>query len=386
METITLKKDAQRKILSGNLWVFSNETGEIPKSVKPGEIVEFHDFRGNFAGRGFVNKNSLIRCRFLTFKEDEINAEFFAGRVEKALAFRKQFFPDRASLRIVFSESDFLPGLIVDKYEDVLVLQNFCLGMEGVMPAIIAALKDALRPAALYQKSAGYFRTLEGMPDVCRWEYGEKKMPLVIDEWGLKYSVDVITGHKTGFYFDQSENHHFIRTLAGGKTVLDCFSYTGGFALNAASGGAEEVVAVEESASAVRIAEENASINRLKGIKFVADDVFHYLENTHGRYDLIILDPPSFTKSQKTVPSALKGYEKLNELAFRRAAPGGLVLSASCSHHIKREDFLGAVRRAAADSGRIVRLLGWRGASADHPVYVPMPETEYLKMAVLAVE
>ncbi|MEW6042015.1 MAG: class I SAM-dependent rRNA methyltransferase [Elusimicrobiota bacterium] len=394
-KTITLKKEASRRLSSGHLWLFSNEIAQIPAGIASGDIVEFRDFRGNFAAKGFINKNSLIAGRVLTFRNEDINYEFIKKRVASALEFRKQFFPQRTSLRIIFGESDFLPGLLVDKFEDTLVLQNNCLGMENLLPLIIEALKELIKPAAIYQKSAGYFRTLEGMGDVSKWELGEKEMPLLIDEWGLKFNVDIIGGQKTGFYFDQSENHFFVRNLSKGKKVLDCFSYTGAFSLNAKKGGASEVTAVDESEDAIALARENSKINKLSGIKFIKEDVFNFLENTQEKFDLIILDPPSFTKSRKNVPVALKGYIRLNKLAFKTAVEGGIVLSASCSHHISREEFLWAIKSAAAISGRVVHpalarksgvhFLGWRGASADHPVYLPMPETDYLKMAILRV-
>lgn len=407
MFKLILKKNEDRRLKAGHLWVFSNEIAKLEGNPANGDIIAVFDSAGNLLGHAFYNRNSLIAARilknFVSPFEDgkgDVGGDFYQWSKEKILSaynLRKTLYPNRNSFRLVFSESDYLPGLIVDKYNNTFVLQIYSFGMQVHIESIVRILKEELNAKNIFTLNDAYFRKLEGLPEedeiflpgVPLIKGGKRGLSFteIIDDGKLKYKIDFSRGQKTGFYFDQCDNREFIERIVEGKNVLDAFCYSGGFGMHAALTGAASVTFVD---SADNGAEENYKLNNLKApADFIKSDVFDYLQqNPPLRGEggaVIILDPPAFAKSKKSVPSALKGYIKLNKLALQLIPSGGFLVTSSCSHHISREDFLSAVNTAAAKAGKSIQLLHFSGASLDHPVIPFMPETSYLKFAVLRV-
>ena len=385
---VILKKNEERRIQSGHLWVFSNEIAEVKGEPANGDFVEVFDYKNTFIGKGFYNRNSLIAVRILKMKEGEDFNSFVKEKILSAFKLRKEFYPDRDSFRLVFSESDFLPGLIIDKYNNTYILQVYSVGMEKNIRIIIDILKNELEAENIFTKNESYFRKLEGLPEEDKIYSGEIKNE-IIDDGVINYKIDFSTGQKTGFYFDQNDNRFFIEKISKGKRVLDAFCNSGGFGLHASNAGAESVTFVDSSRPAIKSAEENFHLNDLKSKnEFAAEDIFDYLNNCKEQnrfYDLIILDPPAFAKSRKNFPTAIKGYEKLNKLALQIANDGGFLAASSCSHHLNETDFIKTVNQAAVKAGKRVQLIHFNRASLDHPQLPAMPETSYLKFAVFRV-
>ncbi len=385
---IYLKKNEERRILSGHLWVFSNEIAKTEGEPDNGDFVEVFDYKNNFIGRGFYNKNSLIAVRVLKIKEGEDFYSFVREKILSAFNLRKQFYPQRNSFRLVFSESDFLPGLIIDKYNNSFVLQVYSAGMEKNIQIIIDFLKKELKAENIFTKNESYFRRLEGLPEEDNVYFGEVKNE-IINDGVIKYKIDFRTGQKTGFYFDQNDNRFFIEKISKGKKVLDAFCNTGGFGLHASYAGADSVTFVDSSQPAIKSAEENFHLNDLKSrSEFIAEDVFDFLNRCNENnksFDLVNLDPPAFTKSKKNLPTAIKGYEKLNRLALQIVVDGGYLTTSSCSHHLSKEEFIRAINQAAVKSRKRIQQIHFNGASIDHPQLPAMPETSYLKFDVFKV-
>ena len=385
---VTLKKNEERRILSGHLWVFSNEIAVTESVPENGDIVELYDYKNNFLGKGFYNKNSLIAVRILKMGKGEDLSSFFKTKITEAYNIRKQFYPDRDSFRLVFSESDFLPGLIIDKYNNTFVLQIYSAGIEKNIQIIIEILTKEFNAKNIFTKNEFYFRMLEGLPEEDKIYYGEMKNELISDET-IKYIVNFESGQKTGFYFDQNDNRNFIENISKGRNVLDAFCNTGGFGLHAACAGAESVAFADSSSTAIENAKENFGLNNLSSkAEFIVEDVFDYLnrcKETNKFFNLINLDPPAFAKNKKSLPSAIKGYEKLNRLALLVINDGGFLSTSSCSHHLNENDFLNIINRSSVKSGRQIQLIYFSGASSDHPRIPSMPETSYLKYAVFKV-
>jgi len=386
-KSITLRKNEEHRILRGHPWVFSNEIREIQGSPAKGEIVEVHDARGRLLGIGMFNPHSLISVRMLSKNPETIDAPFFLRRIRQAAEWRAKITPAAQACRIVHGESDFLPGLIVDRYNDLLSLQALSFGMDARLGPICEALQEIFHPAAIVERDDSPLRLLEGLEERKGFLYGATATT-TIEEHGLRYQVDLLKGQKTGFFLDQRENRKIACAVSSGAEVLDCFSNDGGFALNAARGGARTVLGVEISADAVSRAMANAELNALSNCLFEQSDVFPRLRSLHqeGRsFDVVILDPPSFTRSRKNVTTARQGYRELHRAAVRVLRPGGFLLSASCSHHITGEAFLETIERALHAEGRRGQLLDWRGAAPDHPTLPEVPETQYLKFGVFHV-
>lgn len=387
---ITLKKNEDKRILNGHLWAFSNEIQSINGEPQAGDIIELRDHGGKFIGIGFFNPHSLIAVRVLTrIREEEIDFQFFRKRIAAAFALRKKLYPQSETFRLVHGEADFLPGLIIDKYNDILSIQTLSYGMDKRLTLICDVLESLLHPIAIIERNDSGLRTLEGLPEQQGIIRGTEHRVL-FSEYGIKYETDLLEGQKTGFFLDQRENRKAIRRYAKEANVLDCFCNSGGFALNAAYAGAAKVVAVDSSQPAIANAVNNAKLNALtERITFATADVFEFLKSCVEQkqlFDVINLDPPSFTKSKKNVQQARRGYKDLHELALRCLQPGGILATASCSHHIYEEIFLEIINESARAMNREISLLEWRGAAPDHPTLPAMPETKYLKFAVLKAE
>jgi len=387
MATALLKKNCEKRIELGHLWIFSNEIEKVIGSYSQGNIVEVLSFQKRFLGRGYINPHSLITIRLLTREREEIDFSFFRRRIEEALQYRKKILPQENSYRLIFGESDFLPGLIVDKYENVLVIQTLALGMEQRLEMISRALEEVLNPVAIYERNDNPLRSLEGLPERKGLLEGKIPSSLTISENGLKFEVDIVEGQKTGFYFDQRENRSALGPYAKGAKVLDCFCYTGGFSLYANYFGAKSVLGVDISEEAIGRAKRNAKLNGCeKESRFMVGDVFEVLKRLDSEgefYDLVILDPPSFTRTKRSVKGALAGYQEINFRAIKVIRNGGYLFSFSCSHHIDETIFEGILVKAAARAKRKIRLLEFLTQAKDHPILLPMKETRYLKGAIV---
>jgi 23S rRNA (cytosine1962-C5)-methyltransferase len=384
---LLLKKNEELRVLAGHPWVFSNEIREIIGKPAAGEIVELRTAGGIALGIGMYHPNSLIAFRLLGATPVEIDTQFFCSRLTRAAELRTHLFPGESSYRLVHGESDFLPGLVIDRYNSLLVIQTFAQGMDMRLDIICDALEQLFHPSGIIERNESPLRTLENLPLRSGVLRGTAE-PVEILEHGLRYRVDVLAGQKTGFFLDQRMNRLAIRPFSPGARVLDCFCNDGGFALHAAAAGALSVLGIDSSVDAVSRARENATLNGLASVRFVEADVFKSL-NTFAEqeepFNVVVLDPPSFTRSRKNVPAAKKGYRDLHAAAMKVLAPGGMLLTASCSHHILPETFLEIVNETGRAQKRDIQLVEWRGASPDHPTLPAVPETSYLKFGVFRV-
>ena len=385
---IYLKKNEERRIKAGHQWVFSNEIAGTEGDPQNGDLTEVYDYKKNLTGTGFYNKNSLIALRLISsVKVDDLKV-LFRTRLTSANELRKKLYPGRDSYRMVFSESDFLPGLIIDKYNSTFVMQVYSAGMEKNIDMLVDILKSDFSAENIFTKNEEYLRKLEGIDPEDNIYLGERKREMISDGL-IKYEIDFEKGQKTGFYFDQSDNRFFIEKLAAGKTVLDAFCNSGGFGLHAAKAGAVSVDFIDSSANEIQSAENNFKLNELScDSQFTADDVFDFLEkciNEKRKFDIVMIDPPAFAKNRKTVPVAKKGYERLNRLAIQSVKDNGFLVTSSCSHHIKSDEFLEIINNASIKTGRKIQLVQFNSASLDHPQIPSMPETTYLKFAVFRI-
>lgn len=384
MERVILRRTS--RILAGHLWIFSNELSTSPKDFEPGVIVEVYDNRDTFLGIGYINPHSLISIRLLTREREKINADFFRKRINSALDYRRRFLSDMNSYRAVYSEGDFLPGLVVDKYADCLVVQFLTLGMEKMKDAIIEILDETFAPSVIVLRNDSQSRRLEGLPLEKKIVKGSLASLPLIKEGGVVIEVDPMSGQKTGFFLDQRENRLRLSSYITKGKGLDLFCYSGAWALQLAKNGAF-VTCVDDSESAISLARKNFQLNNLlSNSDFIKDDVFEFLKrevSSGNEYDFIVLDPPAFVKSRAKIKEALRGYREINAMAMRLVKRGGILATSSCSYHIERTVFLDILRDAARDSGRTVRLLEYRSQGSDHPILLSVPETEYLKCAFL---
>jgi len=389
MNQIVLKAGKEKRIKSGHLWIYQGEIGIIGIGVKSGDMVEVLDNRGRLVGTGYYNHSSQIAVRLLSRERETIDAAFFRKRLQEALEYRKKVKPGASCYRLVFGEGDLLPGLVVDKFEDYLVVQFLTMGMEVNREPLLGLLVEICRPRGIIERSDLSVRHLEELPERVGCVYGESPPLLVIDDNGLKFRVDLLEGQKTGYFLDQSANRAALHSYCRGRRVLDCFCHTGSFAIHAAAYGGSAVLGVDISDDAVGLATENAALNGLtEKCRFKAANAFDFLRDQVARkesYDLIILDPPAFTKSKQTVDRAVRGYKEINLRALKLLPPGGILVTCSCSHHLGSDLFWEIIREAAADAKREIRLAERRTQGLDHPILVGVPETEYLKCYIFEV-
>ncbi len=394
MAVVTLKKGEGRLLKSGGMWVFDNEIASIMGSFLNGDIVLIRDFDGYPLGRGFINTNSKIVIRLLTRDENQkIDNAFLEQRVRDAWEYRKKV-TDTGSCRLIFGEADFLPGLVVDKFSDVLVVQSLALGIDKLKLQILDLLKkvlaeDGVRIRGIFERSDAKVRRQEGM-ELYKGFIGPEFPTLVqIEENGVKYQVDIRDGQKTGFFLDQKYNRLAIQKLCKNARVLDCFTHTGSFALNAGIAGASEVTGVDASQLAVDQATANAALNGLQDrVKFICEDVFELLpslEEQEEKYDVVILDPPAFTKSRNSVKNAVKGYREINLRAMKLVKDGGFLATCSCSHFMTYELFTKTIGQAARSAHKRLRQVEYRTQAPDHPILWASDESYYLKFYIFQV-
>ena len=392
--SVTLKKGEGRTLKAGGAWIYDNEIDSVVGSFEDGDIVLVHDFDGYPMGRGFINRNSKIRVRMMTRNiHQEIDQEFLRMRVQNAWNYRKKTV-DTGSCRVIFGEADFLPGLVVDKFSDVLVVQSLALGMDRMKETIVGLLKevmaeDGVAIRGVYERSDAKVREQEGM-ERTKGFIGEEFDTLVnITENGVKYQVDVKDGQKTGFFLDQKYNRQSIQKLCKGAKVLDCFTHTGSFALNAGIAGASSVLGVDASQLGVDQATVNARLNGLEDrVKFASADVFDLLPKLEAegeKFDLVILDPPAFTKSRNSVKNAIKGYREINLRGMKLVKDGGYLATCSCSHFMTYELFTQTIGQAARNVHKRLRQVEFRTQAPDHPILWAADESYYLKFYIFQV-
>jgi 23S rRNA (cytosine1962-C5)-methyltransferase len=392
LPTALLKPGEADRVLAGHPWIYQGAVLRLTQPASDGDVVQVKDHRQRFLGVGFYNSRSKIQIRMLAPERVEVDQSFFEERIRAALAIRQRHLPQATSFRAVNSESDLLSGLIVDKYEDVLVVQTSALGMDRRKGLIVAALESIFTPRTILERNDGASRKFEGLPDANGVLLGSLEDEIIVKLNGLQFATNLRTGHKTGLYLDQQVNYQRVAELIGlvpGAQVLDGFSFVGGFGLHTARSGADHVHLIDQSADAIETAKRNAHLNGLVDkCSFETANVFDWLkaqtaarpnEKTIPRFDLIILDPPSFTRSRAAVPDALRGYKEIHLRALKLLKPGGVLATFCCSHHVRVELFQDAILAAAHDARRLLRRVAHYGQSPDHPVIPAIPETEYLK-------
>lgn len=394
---VVLKKGEGRTLKSGGAWVFDNEIASITGSYENGDIVLVNDFDGYVMGRGFINDNSKIRIRMMTRKKDQIiDDEFIRMRVKNAWEYRKSVLleKDLNSCRVIFGEADFLPGLVIDKYADVLVVESLALGIDRFKEKIVSMLKeimaeDGFTINGVYERSDAPVRKKEGMFPHKGFIGEEFDTNVEIIENGVHYMIDVVNGQKTGFFLDQKYNRLSIQRLCKGKRVLDCFTHMGTFALNAGIGGAAEVTGLDISAFAVAQATENAKLNGLsETVKFKEANVLDELPKLAAageQYDVVILDPPAFTKSREATKNAMKGYREINIKGLKLVKDGGYLATCSCSHFMTQDLFVKIIGQAATAAHKRLRQVEFRTQAPDHPILWAADESYYLKFLVFQV-
>ncbi len=391
---VTLKKGEGRTVKAGGMWIFDNEVASIMGSFKNGDMILVHDFDGYPMGKGFINQNSKIRIRLLTRSvETEIDDVFWRERLQNAWDYRKKTV-DTSSCRIVFGEADFLPGMVIDKFAEVLVVQSLALGIDRYKETIVELLKEILAKdgvciRGVYERSDAKVRRQEGMEQVKGFLGEPFDTNVEIVENGVRYIVDVENGQKTGFFLDQKYNRLAVQKLCRDASVLDCFTHTGSFALNAGIAGAKEVTGVDASQLAVDQATENARLNGLEEtVKFVCEDVFELLpelEKRGEKYDVVILDPPAFTKSRNSIKNAVKGYREINLRGMKLVKNGGYLATCSCSHFMSYEEFTKTINQAAQNVHKRLRQVEFRTQAPDHPILWSADESYYLKFYIFQV-
>ena len=391
---VTLKKGEGRTIKSGGAWIYDNEIESVMGSFENGDIVIVHDFDGYPMGRGFINMHSRIRVRMMTRKRDqEVDEAFVRLRVKNAWEYRKKTV-DISACRVIFGEADWLPGLVVDKFSDVLVVQSLALGIDRFKCFIVDCLKelmaeDGIQIRGVYERSDAKVRTQEGMT-LYKGFIGEPfDTKVEITENGVRYLVDVKDGQKTGFFLDQKYNRLAVQRLCRDARVLDCFTHTGSFALNAGIAGAGEVIGVDASQLAVDQATENAALNGLEDrVRFVCEDVFELLprlEREGERFDVVILDPPAFAKTRSSVKNAVKGYREINLRGLKLVKDGGYLVTCSCSHFMDYELFTKTIAQAAVSAHKRLRQVEFKTQAPDHPILWAAEESYYLKFYIFQV-
>ena len=392
--TVTLKKGAGRSLKAGGMWVYDNEISSMDENAQDGCLVHVLDFDGFFLGTGFINRRSKITVRLLARRKDTvIDDAFWEKRVRDAWGYRKQTV-DTGSCRIIFGEADWFPGLVVDKFSDVLVVESLALGIDRFKPLILDILRrvlaeDGIPVRGVYERSDAKVRLQEGMERFKGFLSDPFDTRVQIEENGVKYLVDVQDGQKTGFFLDQKNNRAAIHPICAGKRVLDCFTHTGSFALNAGKAGAAEVLGVDASQTGIDMAEENARLNGLQDrVRFTCADVFDLLPRLEAegeRYGVVILDPPAFTKSRNSIKNAVKGYREINLRGLKLVEDGGFLVTCSCSHFMDPELFAKTIREAAHGAHKRLRQVYFGTQCCDHPILWAADESYYLKFYIFQV-
>ena len=390
---VVLKKGEGRSLKAGGMWVYDNEIDLIDDTVEDGKLIELHDFDGYFMGIGFINRKSKITVRMLSRREQVIDEAFIRDRVRKAVDYRFDTV-DTSACRLIFGEADFLPGIVIDKYSDVLVVESLALGIDRLKPLIVEAVKDVLKERGInirgvYERSDAKVRTLEGMQRVKGFIGEEFDTNVEIVENGVHYMVDVVNGQKTGFFLDQKYNRLAMQKLCKGRRVLDCFTHMGTFALNAGIAGASDVTGLDISEFAIEQARANAKLNNLSDtVHFKCANVLDELPrlNEAGeKFDVVILDPPAFTKSREATKNAIKGYREINMKGLRLVKDGGYFASCSCSHFMTQELLTKTIKEAAKAVHKRLRQIEFRTQSPDHPILWEAQESYYLKFYIFQV-
>jgi 23S rRNA (cytosine1962-C5)-methyltransferase len=392
LPTVLLRPGEADRILAGHPWIYHGSIGRLTQPAADGDVVQIKDHRQRFLGIGFYNSKSKINVRMIDTERVGIDQAFFEEKIRAALAVRRKHLPGASSFRAVNAEGDFLSGLIVDAYEDVLVMQTSSLGMDRRKPLLVAALRKILSPRAIVERNEMASRKFEGLPDISGVLEGELAGEVTVRLNEIKIGVDLIGGHKTGYYLDQQVNYQAVANLVAkydNAQVLDCFTFLGGFALHAARAGAGHVHALDQSQEAIAAAARNATANGLREpCSFEAANVFDWLkaqtqvppnEKLIPRFDVIILDPPSFTRNRAAIPDALRGYKEIHLRALKLLKRGGTLATFCCSHHVDARMFEAVILEAAFDARRVLRRVASYSQSPDHPIIPAIPETEYLK-------
>ena len=387
MATVTLRKTRETRVRGGHPWIYASEIEKVDGAFENGDIVDVADFRGKFIGRGFYNPQSQISLRILTRNDEPCDRGFFARRIQDAWDYRK-LLCDPMSCRLIFSESDFLPGLVVDKFADVLVLQSLSLGIERIKEMLCDLLMEIVQPSGIWERSDVPVRRLEGLEQTTGLLRGEVPDEVDMVENGIHFLVDVKHGQKTGFFLDQKQNRAALEPLCRDARVLDCFCHNGSFALHAAKYGASSVLGVDISEEALAVARRNAEINGFDNVTFEAHNCFDLLRDLTDageKFDLVILDPPAFTKNKAAVQSAIRGYKEINLRGLKLVRPGGFLVTCSCSQHVLPEMFQEVINQAARDAKKRIRLVEFRTQGYDHPILPQSVETKYLKTMIIQV-
>ena len=388
MTTVTLHRGKEQRVYGGHPWVFRSDIASVEGAYQNGDVVRVVSDRGRFLAMAVYNPVSQISLRILSHRDEPINEAFIRARVKRAVDYRRSF-ADLKSCRMLFAESDGLPAVIADSFGDVIVLQSLCLGMEQFKSIIVDELVRELNPMGVYERNDVPVRTLEGMREQTGLLYGEVPDRVEIVENGVRFWVDVKEGQKTGFFLDQKENRAAIAPFAKDARVLDCFTHTGSFALHAARYGAREVIGVDISDYACEFATENARLNGFEDrVRFECANAFDYLhaaQDQHEQFDMVVLDPPAFTKTRSAVESALRGYKEINLRGMKLVRDGGYLVTCSCSQHVLPSIFQQMLLDAQKDARVQLRQIEFRTQGRDHPILPSSPETQYLKCGIYQV-
>jgi len=389
MAKFFLRKKIGDRVISGHPWIFGNELGDSEGEYEPGDVVEVYSSNGSFVGKGYINPASQIRIRLLTREKNElIDDNFFYKRIQEAWEYRKQI-GYVENCRLIFGEADQMPALIIDKFNDYFVLQTLALGIDKYKPAIVAALQKIFSPKGIYERNDVPVRTVEGMEQIKGFLSEPFDTNIIINENGLKFHVDIVNGQKTGYFLDQQDNRRATKHICNGADVLEAFCYTGTFSLHAAQYGAKSVLGIDISETAVKTARNNAILNGYENVcKFEAMNAFDVLKSwgkEGKRYDVVMLDPPAFTKSRENIQNAVTGYKEINLRGMKLIKPGGFLVTASCTNLVSPQMFLDTITLAAKDARRTLRQVVWQTQSADHPILWNIPTTQYLKFLIVQV-
>ncbi|HWR45332.1 class I SAM-dependent rRNA methyltransferase [Sporomusa sp.] len=386
---VFLRKGAQHRVENGHPWVFQSELDYIDGEFQPGDIVDVYNSRQRFIGRGYINPRSQIIIRILSRQQEPINREFFKRRIQTAWRYRQTFLAEPEYCRLVYGEADFLPALIVDKFGKYMVIQTLALGIDVHKETIVSVLEELFAPEGIYERNDVPVRKLEGLDMRKGYLKGDFPTQIIVNENGIPFYADVDKGQKTGFFYDQRENRRFLEQIVKDAEVLDCFCHTGSFAVHSALYGAKSLHSIDISGEAIDLAKKNAELNGVgEQCNFEvanAFDALRSLTEEQRQYDVVILDPPAFTKSRNSIEGAARGYKEINLRGLKLTRPGGFLVTCSCSYHIDRDLFKAIVVDAARDAKRVIREVEYRTQAKDHPILPAAPETNYLKFLVLQV-